>query len=179
MVKAIEMLVEEHKNILRVTEAIERECEQISSGKTVNEDFFTKVIDFIRNYADKLHHAKEEDILFKEFLKQAEQGRVHCNPIEQMLYEHDVGRSYVKALEEGVKESNKEKITKNALGYAGLIRGHIFKEDNVLYPMSEQALSKKTFENIQKAFTKINEKNKNEIEKYAGFARESEKEGEK
>src|SRR3989344_9505885 len=110
MVKAIEMLVEEHKNILRVTEAIERECEQISSGKTVNEDFFTKVIDFIRNYADKLHHAKEEDILFKEFNVCAEGGGVHCNPVGQMLHEHDEGRGFVKMIEIGLKQNDKQKI---------------------------------------------------------------------
>ena len=155
MVKAIEMLVEEHKNILRVTEAIERECEQISSGKTVNEDFFTKVIDFIRNYADKLHHAKEEDILFKEFNK----SQSHCNPTEQMLYEHDLGRNFVKGMEQASKENNKEKLMENARGYSQLLQEHIYKEDNILYPMADEALNEKTQKSMLEKFKKL-EKNK-------------------
>jgi len=49
---------------------------------------FNKVIDFIKNYADKFYHVKEEGILFKEFNKCTEEGCVHCNPVEQMLVEH-------------------------------------------------------------------------------------------
>ena len=98
--------MDEHKYILKVADALEKECNEIKSGKIVDEDFFRKVIDFIRNYADKFHHAKEEDILFKEFCKAAEKGEVHCNPTEQMLYEHDAGRGFVKAMEEGVERND-------------------------------------------------------------------------
>lgn len=61
MGKITKILSDEHKNILRLTKLIEKECE---SGENINKDFFIKAIYFIRNYADKFHHAKEEDILF-------------------------------------------------------------------------------------------------------------------
>jgi len=171
MDKAIRILVEEHKNILRVVDALEKECNEIKSGGKVDEDFFRKVIDFIRNYADRFHHAKEEDILFKEFCKTAEKGCLHCNPVEQMLYEHDIGRKFIKGIEEGIKEKNKRKIVENSLGYVNLIREHIFKENNILYPMAENAFNKKTKEEILRKFNKIS-KNKNiEKNKYSLFAR--------
>lgn len=171
MDKAIKSLVDEHKNILKVVDALEKECNEIKSGKKVDEDFFRKIIDFIRNYADKFHHAKEEDILFKEFCKSAEKGCLHCNPVEQMLYEHNIGRNFVKEMEEGIKERNKRKIVENSMGYVNLIREHIFKEDNILYPMAENAFDKKTKEEILKKFNKISEDKKSEKNKYLLFAR--------
>src|SRR3989338_6539890 len=96
---------------------------------------------FIRNYVDKFHHAKEEDILFKEFNKCAEEGCIHCNPVEQMLFEHDEGRKSVKMMELGMDEREKNKLIEGARNYIQLIREHIYKEDNILYPMADEALS--------------------------------------
>ncbi|MEK6875456.1 MAG: hemerythrin domain-containing protein [Nanoarchaeota archaeon] len=169
MEKTIRILVDEHKNILAIADVIEKECNEIDKGKKVDEEFFRKVIDFIRNYADKFHHAKEEDILFKEFCKTAEKGGLHCNPVEQMLYEHDSGRNFVKGIEDRMKEKNRKKVIENALCYVQLIREHIFKEDNILYPMAEEALSMKTQKEMLSKFEKIGKDKKKEIKSYLAF----------
>ena len=119
----LKILSEEHQNILKVIEFLEEECYSIENGKKLDKGLFEKIIDFIRNYADKFHHAKEEDILFKEMNKN--QKELHCNPIEQMLYEHDLGRNYVRGMEGGVKENNKNKVIENARGYCRLLKEHI------------------------------------------------------
>lgn len=131
MKKPTEILSEEHQNILKVIDALLKECDVLESGKDLDRDFFEKAIDFIRNYADKFHHAKEEDILFVELNRNEEQ--MPCNPVEQMLYEHDLGRNFVKGFKEGVEEDNKAKIIENTRGYAYLLQDHINKEDNILY----------------------------------------------
>ena len=133
------ILSEEHRNILRVIDTMLAECEQIESGKNLEKIFFENVIDFIKNYADRYHHAKEEDILFKVMLENTE--KLHCNPIPVMLYEHDTGRQYVKGMEDGLNENKQEKIIENARAYGYLLQEHIYKEDNVLYPMAEEALN--------------------------------------
>ena len=168
--KSINMLVKEHEKILLVVDALEKKCGFLESGENVDKDFFTKVIDFIRNYADRFHHAKEEDILFREFNKCAEEGCVHCNPVEQMLHEHDLGRDFVKGLEKGLNENNKKKILENARGYIQLIREHIFKEDNILYPMADESLSKEVQEDMLKKFKNIENQRIKDIEKYLNFA---------
>ena len=172
MKKTTKILMDEHKNILKIADAIEKECDEIDKGKKVDEEFFRKVIDFIRNYADKFHHAKEEDILFKEFCKTTEKGCLHCNPVEQMLYEHNIGRDFVKGVEEGMNERNKRKIVENALSYVNLIREHIFKEDNILYPMADEALSMKTQKEMLSKFEKIGKDKRNQIKDYLGFVKE-------
>ena len=169
MSKTSKILVGEHENILKVVGALEKECDKIEKGKEVNKDFFEKVIDFVRNYADKFHHAKEEDILFKEFSEAAEEGEAHCNPVEQMLHEHDIGRSFVKGMKLALEESDKEKLVENARGYVGLIREHIFKEDNILYPMTDEVLDEKTEKEMLGKFEKIGEEKASEKEKYVGF----------
>ncbi len=137
-----DLMIEDHKQILKVADALSRECQAINSGKAINKKFFENAIDFVRNYADKFHHAKEEEILFKEFTKNEE--CMHCNPVPQMLHEHDLGREYIKNLEQQVQKNNIQGVISNALGYAELIRDHIFKEDNILYPMTNEALDGKT-----------------------------------
>src|SRR3989338_6823399 len=153
--KQTKILSEEHKNIIKIIGALNKECDSLESGKQLDKEFFKKAVDFIKNYADKFHHAKEEDILFKEFNK----SQSHCNPTEQMLYEHDLGRNFVKGMEQALKENNKEKLMENARVYSQLLQEHIYKEDNILYPMADEALNEKTQKSILEKFKKL-EKNK-------------------
>lgn len=155
MIKAIQMLVDEHVKILAEIDSLEKECNKLSTGEEIDKNFFTKKIDFIKNYADKFHHAKEEDILFTELCKDSVE--MHCNPIPQMLHEHDLGRAFVKGMEEGVAENDKDKVIKNAIGYAELLREHIYKEDNILYPMADEALPEDAQEEMLKKFEAIKE----------------------
>ncbi len=170
---SIKILMDEHKIILKVIENIENECEEIKKGKPIDKEFFKEAVDFIRNYADKLHHSKEEDILFKEFCKNEE--NLHCNPVEQMLYEHDLGRGFVKGIEEGIRGRDNKKVVENALSYCELLREHIYKEDNVLYPMSEEVINMKVWKDMLKKFEEIDSKKKNEIKKYMDFAKKARK----
>jgi hemerythrin-like domain-containing protein len=170
--KTSEILSEEHKNILEVINALEQESGLLRSGKEIDKEFFLKIIDFIRNYADKFHHAKEEDILFREFCKAVERGEMHCNPVEQMLHEHDLGRNFVKEMEQGVKENNQKKVIENAEGYSQLLKEHIFKEDSILYPMADEALSSKIEAKMVEEFKIVEEKKKRDKEKYLTFVKE-------
>src|SRR3989344_8119980 len=165
------ILSDEHQNILKIIEILECKCDLLGQEE-INKEFFEKVIRFIRNYADKFHHAKEEDILFKEFNKCAEEGCVHCNPVEQMLSEHDEGRKNVKLMESGLNEKSKNKLIEGAKGYIQLIREHIFKEDNILYPMADEALSNEVKKTMLERFKKINTNKKKEVEGFEKFANE-------
>ena len=168
--KTSKILSDEHKYILKVADAVEKECSEIKQGKKINDEFFKKIIEFIRNYADKFHHAKEEDILFKEFCKQADKGKVHCNPVEQMLFEHDEGRNFVRGIEDGQREKNRNKVVENALGYVNLIREHIYKEDNILYPMADEVMDNKTEKEMEEKFEEINKKRQADKENFERFS---------
>jgi len=71
--------------------------------------------------------------------------RAH-SPIEAMLMEHDQGRAFVKAMETAALEAMDDRpgreqiIADNALAYAALLREHISKEDDILYPLAERVI---------------------------------------
>jgi len=62
----------------------------------------------------------------------------------------------VKGIEEGLKNKDKEKIIGNARGFGYLLQEHIFKEDNVLYPMAEQALNDQQKEEVLLKYDEVN-----------------------
>jgi len=137
-------LVNEHKLILRMIALLERNAGRVADGSYHNWQFFLDGVDFIRNYADRFHHAKEEDVLFEALIKN---GMPRENsPIAAMLMEHDQGRAYVKAMESTAKEAvagnseNLAALSENALAYAELLREHISKEDGILYPLAERVI---------------------------------------
>jgi hemerythrin-like domain-containing protein len=172
--KTSKILSDEHKNILKIIEIMGDECDAIENGKEIDKEFFEKVIDFIRNYADKFHHAKEEDILFIEFNKLAEENpeSLHCNPTSQMLVDHDQGREFVKGMETRLTENDNIRVIRNARAYADLLREHISKEDDILYPMTDEALSANTKKEMLKKFNKIDIERKMDKNKYLNLVKE-------
>jgi hemerythrin-like domain-containing protein len=103
------------------------------------------IIDLIRNFADGLHHAKEENLFFpmletKGFSSQ--QG-----PVAVMLREHIQGRNFVREISVNLELYKKgdntaiERIYQNMRGYADLLVNHIMKENNILFRMADSALS--------------------------------------
>ncbi|MFA6878241.1 MAG: hemerythrin domain-containing protein, partial [Fusobacterium sp.] len=99
----IDLLVEEHNNILRMKNAIRKICLGILEGNDLDIEKFEKIIEFGKNYADKHHHQKEERILFKVMMEKL--GPVANTLIKNgMLVEHDLGRLHMIQLVEAVKE---------------------------------------------------------------------------
>ena len=137
-------LVDEHRLILRMIALLEKNAPRTAGGEYLNWQFYLDGIDFIRQYADRFHHAKEEDVLFKALI---DNGMPKDNsPVAAMLMEHDQGRGFVRAMEAAVHEAQAgqtgsyQAIADNALGYAALLRDHISKEDDILYPLAERVL---------------------------------------
>lgn len=137
-------LMDEHQLILRMLALLERNAPLTAAGQYTNWQFYLDGIDFIRQYADRFHHAKEEDVLFEALVANG-MPREH-SPVAAMLMEHEQGRDFVRRLEEAVlaaqagSADSRQAIADNALGYAALLRDHIAKEDTVLYPLSERVL---------------------------------------
>lgn len=137
-------LVTEHKLIKRALALIEHFAPLTITGEFKDWQFYLDVVDFIRHYADRFHHAKEEDVLFEALVAN---GMPRQNsPVAAMLMEHDQGRIFVREMEAGTLkamagEAGQEKyVAENALAYATLLREHISREDEILYPLAERVL---------------------------------------
>lgn len=137
-------LVEEHRLILRMITLLEQNAARTAAGGHDNWQFYLDGVNFIRNYADRFHHAKEEDVLFDALVKN---GMPRDNsPVGAMLMEHEQGRAHVRAMEVAVREAleglpdREQVVVENALAYAELLREHISKEDSILYPLAERVI---------------------------------------
>jgi hemerythrin-like domain-containing protein len=137
-------LVDEHRLILRMIALLERNAPRTADGTYSNWQFYLDGVDFIRTFADRFHHAKEEDILFEALVRNGMPREQ--SPVAAMLMEHDQGRAFVKVMEAAVREvmdgheGMERIIADNALAYAALLREHIAKEDDILYPLAERLI---------------------------------------
>ncbi|WP_029917011.1 hemerythrin domain-containing protein [Pelobacter seleniigenes] len=151
-----QVMVKEHQLILRMIALVEHNTALVEKGTFSNWTFFLDAVDFIRNFADRFHHAKEEDVLFIELVKNGMPEKQ--SPIEAMHIEHDQGRAFVRNLETAAQKviaGETEQISaiiSNARGYAALLRGHIEKEDTVLYPLAERVLPEEVRSGMLQAY---------------------------
>ncbi|TAK63314.1 hemerythrin domain-containing protein [Methylobacter sp.] len=138
---ATENLMKEHQLILKYVDLMERYAKfSLKHPDTpVLMERAAGFIEFIHEFADHFHHAKEEDILFRYLGSPG--VLTHCNPVPQMLMEHDKGREYVRNMERALQAKELNDLADNAVQYARLLKEHIYKEDNILYPMGENGLS--------------------------------------
>ena len=64
-------LMIEHRLIERMISQIKNALAQIESTQKVDPLLVDTAVDFIRMYADRTHHGKEEDILFRDLSKRS------------------------------------------------------------------------------------------------------------
>lgn len=141
LVTATQNLENDHIYVLRLTDVMKKMAEK----KTEHTEHLEQVVNLVRYFADGLHHAKEEDLLFPMLGKKGfspEQG-----PVAVMLAEHVQGRVYIKRVADGIQAFKAgdrkalESIYSNLEEYAFLLTAHIGKENNILFRMADQALS--------------------------------------
>lgn len=157
--RATAILVEEHEVILRIIAVLNAAVGRLRAGQEVSPEVFRQAIDFIRTFADRCHHGKEQDLLFP-VLEQRGIPR-EGGPIGVMLYEHDQGRAFVKQMAEALEawadgeEAAREELLEGAQGYAQLLSQHILKENRILYPMADQVLSAADQEELREKFEAV------------------------
>lgn len=153
--KSINLMKQEHQNILVLLACMQYACCNILDGYPVEESDFRDMIHIARCYADQQHHGKEEQILFRAMTEQL--GPVAVNLIQHgMLVEHDLGRLHITQLENALNEYLVDPSTKNKLGilaeatgYVNLLKRHIEKEDAAVYAFAERSLPASVMQNVE------------------------------
>ena len=180
--KPTEILSSEHCVIEHILKALTMAADKIREDQQVRPGFFIDASDFIKEFADGCHHKKEEGVLFKAM---AESGMSLQNgPIAVMLHEHEQGRLYTREMREAARrlelgdDSARKAIVENALGYTTLLRQHIYKEDNILFPMANRAISLDHQNKLISDFERLEQEETGEgiHEKYLAMAEALEKE---
>ncbi|MFQ5718727.1 MAG: hemerythrin domain-containing protein [Acidobacteriota bacterium] len=150
MSEVIHLLESEHRVIQKVLRGLEGICRRIESGGSVERETLVGVVDFLRRYADRHHHAKEEAHLFP-VLEQRGLPR-EGGPIGVMLAEHETGRALVgrmdAAAERGTDGDAPRDFAAAGRELVDHLSRHIEKEEGVLFPMAEDLLDRQTLETL-------------------------------
>ena len=157
--KATDVLRDEHAGIERMLALVEVGAKRLQQGEQVPPELFRDATDFFRGFADACHHAKEEEQLFPSLEEHGvpREG----GPVGVMLIEHDEGRAFVRAMSAAVEPyaagdpAARTALVQNALGYVALLRQHIFKENQILFPMADQVFSPAEQSELYDAFDRI------------------------
>jgi len=136
-------LMIEHRLIEKILNIAGKELENIRREKKVDPVLVDTMVDFIKTYADRTHHGKEEDILFKE-LERKELNQLDRRLMQDLVNEHINARNVVKEL----VEANKNYAGGDQKSLATIIEKisflihfypeHITKEDKVFFPDTEK-----------------------------------------
>ncbi|MCP4274722.1 MAG: hypothetical protein GY781_22585, partial [Gammaproteobacteria bacterium] len=121
-----------------------------------------KGIDMIRSFADKFHHAKEEEILFKYFDENSDILKV-------MHDDHTQARGLVKAMLDALERRDQKNIAENLMAYKELLTEHIRKEDEILYPWMDNQLSTRQVGELFVKFTEADQQMGFSPDKYEHF----------
>jgi hemerythrin-like domain-containing protein len=134
-----ELLGLEHDVIRRVMVALERQLTRIGEEERVDAIFLATVVDFIDTYADRVHHGKEEGILFR-LLHQKSLSAQDRQMMEELAREHVEMRRIVGELrrerkryaesEEGAADGIADAVGRLLAIYPP----HMESEDEVFFP---------------------------------------------
>ena len=180
--KAIQILMEEHRVIERVLTALEIAAQRLQFGEEIRPAFFINVALLNKNYTDDCHHYKEESILFREMNTVGISN--DSDPLATLLADHAQGREFTSALKDAAvawergDQRARPIVAHNALGYVSLLRHQLQKEAKILFPLVEQAIPIQQRERVDADFERTGqaEDNTGIQEKFRALAEVLEKE---
>jgi hemerythrin-like domain-containing protein len=147
-VSPTDVLREEHEIILQALDVLEGAAERSAAGHAVAAAWWAAFVAWLRAFADRSHHAKEEAALFPAMVKA---GVPSEGPIAVMLEEHAEGRRLVAAIE----SSGAAARIRACRAYVALLRDHIGKENGIVFPLAEAVLDERAVEGLRREFDAV------------------------
>ncbi len=149
MTSATQTLREEHRVILRALALVEVAAGRLDAGRSLPAGWWEELIEWLRAFADRNHHAKEEEYLFPALVRAGVPAA--GGPVGVMLEEHTEGRALIQAMADGPADQRAEAARR----YGRLLRDHIDKENGVLLPLTDAVLDSPDQLLLARAFEKV------------------------
>jgi hemerythrin-like domain-containing protein len=151
--RPIQDLKEEHGGIITMLGVMKKVAIRLKNREEVKKEHLEKIVEFLRNFADKCHHGKEERILFPEVVK----NESNLQLINELLGEHKTGRDYIRGIDESLEyydigSPDAYHIAINMEGYIFLLTEHIRKESKSLFPIVDKQIPDKVQLEIEEQF---------------------------
>jgi hemerythrin-like domain-containing protein len=157
--KPTEILSNEHRVIEQVLSCLEAIAREAELAGRLDPQPARDAIVFLRNFADRCHHGKEEAHLFPAL--EAKGFPRDSGPTGVMLREHEQGRAHVRGMDENLAAAAAgdaaalKQFVDHARGYVALLREHIYKEDHILFQLADRALGDADQQALLAAFGRV------------------------
>jgi hemerythrin-like domain-containing protein len=138
----------EHEVILRGLDVLERLAERLAAGPPVDDTTLGELVELLQTFADRCHHGKEEDHLFP-----AIRAKGLGDTLAVFLEEHEEGRGYLRTLASRGATGGERAAA--ARRYVGMLRDHIQRENEVLFPLADGLLAPEEHEALVRAYEDV------------------------
>lgn len=136
---AIEILRNEHHVILEAMDLLEHQLHDIRRGDPFDTGFARWAVEFVQEFIDDAHHAKEEGVLFRLL---ASRGLAPDSaPLADMLADHRSHRELAAEMARALARGDARSFANCTLQLVELLRRHIRIENELVFNVAERLLT--------------------------------------
>ncbi len=146
MNNALRMLYEEHEIIEQAVKIAKQASSLVGADDGQYERTVLKLIHFFKNYSDRYHHRKEEEILFPEMERKNEM--LSDGVILEMLSNHEDFREMIHTIEKSLNNKNYAEAQSRLEQYTEALLDHIAVENDEVFQMAESLFSEDELDKI-------------------------------
>ena len=147
-----ETLMNEHRLIEKILVSLESLAVDAEEG-TPDAKQAGDILDFLRGFADRCHHGKEEKHLFPRLGLHG--YGPETGPVAVMLNEHEAGRAYIREMAAAREAGDARGFAAAAHGYVVLLHGHIAKEDQILFRIADSVFTEEDQREVADGFERV------------------------
>ena len=175
MTRSMKVLFDEHEIIVNAIDTARQAKSLIGKEDDAYEKLVHQLIGFFRNYADKYHHFKEEEILFPEMAKRNE--LLSDGVIKEMFENHADFRDMIKEIEKSLIEKKYPQAQQQLEKYTEALLDHIAVENDEVFQTAESIFTEEELEKIYFRFEdcdrELGNANKEELKELADTLRKN------
>lgn len=152
--ESLRIITEEHQNLWRIASTIDQVADEMESGSKVDPAFFNAIFDYIEQFMDACHHAKEDEYLFPALRQRSPEAAA---VIDRLQVEHRNGPEVLKSLREQLAASAAGALANPEFAqalriYTQSLKAHIRTEEKDVMPLAREVLTAEDWSGIDRAF---------------------------
>ena len=158
MIEPADTLRAEHETMQGLLSVLDGMAARLRSDVPVPREDLADVMTVIVEFADRCHHAKEEDVLFPALASASPQ--VGAEIARRLTSDHQAFRKIAASLRESVPRAGRSRVARDQLGkllstYARVLREHVEIEEQTLLPEFERAMEFAARQRIAEEFERL------------------------
>lgn len=156
-----ENLKREHEAISEVLNIMSKIVDDIKAKKVFYTTDIDSIVNFLIYFWYNCHNQKEEQVFYPALMRAGIQ--TDDDSIGDITHEHSMGRIYIREMSHSIENCkvgnsfSSEKLVDNLNNYVNLLRFHIQKEEEVLFPKANVVLTEENQREISNQFEAIEE----------------------